>query len=100
MEGLVLLATAFISIAAILWVVVAKLKLASNSSKEEAELASAMTQFDEAGSPEDLLTSAQHPHVTSKWNILEKFGSSSLTNGKCFSADISHLLGYAIMVKD
>ena len=76
MEGLVLLATAFISIAAILWVVVAKLKLASNSSKEEAELASAMTQFDEAGSPEDLLTSAQHPHVTSKWNILEKFGSS------------------------
>ena len=74
MEGLVLLATAFISIAAILWVVVAKLKLASNSSKEEAELASAMTQFDEAGSPEDLLTSAQHPHVTSKWNILEKFG--------------------------
>lgn len=68
--GLVLWATAFISIAAILWVVVAK--LASNSSKGEAELASAMTQLNEAGSPEDLLTSTQHPVVTTSTSSSEK----------------------------
>ena len=65
--GLVIWATAFISIAAILWVVVAK--LASNSEAT----ATSSTQLDEVEvNTDDHMTSTQHAVVTSKFMDLKK----------------------------
>ena len=60
---MVLWATAFMSVAAILWVVVAKL---ASGSKEELSGEASSTQLDEVGNPNNLMTSTQHAVVTSK----------------------------------
>jgi len=67
--GLVLWATAFMSVAAILWVVVAKL---ASGSKEELSGEASSTQLDEVGNPNNLMTSTQHAVVTTSTSSEKK----------------------------